>query len=354
MNAVAARARRVLLHGILWGVLASVLEWVTLHGRATAWSEGLQLLLSIMPMWCAVGMCLAAWVEIAGARLLRPAFLVASTLGCAVVLSGVWSLLYALPWGLDRMDVLFPNGRSAVASYVYQAWVIAFYGGLYFFLWTINRRAERTHALLAEAQLARMRAETLLGESQLEALREHVDPGFLLEIVSEAERRYVSDTAGADRLIGRLVVFLRLAMPGVRTGRSSLQVELRLAKAYADLCVDAGTATAAWTMSAPPGIPDIPLPPLLIAVLLDSAATSTGAHVRLDASLEGDRVVLRVSPPAGSEWLAPDRAYRMRVGLSTLYGSDWSFDPSAGLAAPMLTLPARVPSHSQPRETIHA
>jgi hypothetical protein len=345
------------VHGILWGGLASVLEWVTLPVREMAWRDGIEILLSIAPVWSLVGMGLAAWIEIAGSRLLHPAFLVASTIACAILMSALWSVFYALAQGTSRrsaIDMLFPNGTNALASYLYQMWVIVFYGGLYFFVWTLNHRAERTRQLLAEAQVARMRAETLLGESQLAALREHVDPQFLLQVIAEAERRYTAETASADRLIGRLVSFLRLAMPGVRTGRSTLAAELQLAQAYAALHGDVGTSKKpAWSITAAETLPDIPLPPLFVAALLDGLSSSTDAQVRVEASVEGDRVVLRVDPPVHGDWLTPDRAYRVRVGLSTLYGNDWSFEPAVDFAIPMLTLPVCMPK-LQRQETTHA
>jgi len=352
------RARRILLHGIVWGVLASALEWVTLPVPARAWSDGALILVSIAPGWCVVGVGLAAWIEVAGQRLLRPVFLVASILGCAIVLSAVWSLLFRLLQylpGQSAMSTLYPNGVPPFGSYFYQAWVIVFYGGLYFFVWTLNYRAERTRQLLSDARVARMRAETLLGESRLAALREYVDPQFLLRAMSEAQRRYAGETASADQLIGHLVAFLRFAMPGVRTGRSSLATELHLTRAYAALCADVGTAKASWSVTSPPSLPDIALPPLLFVLLLESATSAAvDSSIGLDVALENDRVVLRVRAPVRGEWLTADRAYRVRVALSTLYGSNWSFETDAAgdAAAPLLTLSIHVPQYH--KETVDA
>jgi hypothetical protein len=333
---------------------------MTLPVRETAWSDSIRLLMSIMPGWCVVGAGLAAWIEIAGPRLLRPRFLIMSTLGCASVLSAVWSVLYDF-WqvtsGRSAIAALFPNGANALAFYFYQAWVIVFYGGLYFFLWTLNYRAERTRRLLNEAQLDRMSAETMLAEVQIAALREYIDPHFLLRVVTEAERRYACRTASADRLIGQLVSFLRLAMPGVRTGRSSLATELELTRTYAALCADVSdTAAAAWSVTSQPALPDVALPPLVFVLLLESAAAASGeAEVGLDAAREGDRIVMSLNAPACGDWLSPERAYRVRVGMSTLYGGDWSFElrTTAASAAPLLTLSIRVPQY-QPKETIDA
>lgn len=350
-----SRIGRVLVYGASWGLLATVLEWVTLPVRQSAWLDSMRLLWSIAPAWCLVGMGLTAWIEIAGARLLRPKFLVASTLVCAAILSALWSLSYHLGRaepGSDAMHALFPHGVNALAAFLYQAWVITFYGGLYFFVWTLGYRAERTRALLAEAQIARLRAETLLGESRLEALRECIDPRFLLQVVGEAERRYADRPESADGLIAQLVSFLRLAMPGIRTGTSTLVTELRLAKAYAALREDLGAPNRCTIVSSP-SLPDMPLPPLLVAALLDGISSSAQSAVRLEASVDGGRVLLRVSPPLPQDWLSEDRQYRVRVGLSMLYGSDWSFDPDAEAAMPILSLPASVRKFHR-QEALHA
>jgi hypothetical protein len=357
VTAVAARARRVVVCGVAWGFLTSILQWVTLPLVGT-WRDGILLLLSILPGWCVVGAGLAAWIEVARHRLLAPTFLVISTLGCASVLSAAWSFLYGLPQVTSpesAMGALFPNGTDAFASYLYQAWVIVFYGGLYFFLWTLNYRAERTRQLLNDAHLARMHAETILAEAQITALREYVDPQFLLRVVTEAERRYASHTTSADQLIGRLVSFLRLAMPGVRTGRSSLTTELALARAHVALTADVERRVAIWTVTAQPALPDVALPPFIFVLLLEGAtAAAPDTEARLDASREGDRVVISVSAPACGDCLTPDRAYRLRVGLSTLYGTDWSLEFGGGPSpVPLLRLSIRTPQF-QPKETVDA
>ncbi len=342
--------RSVVVHGVLWGVVVSLLESFAIPLRIGDAEVFGHLMLRIAPGWCVVGIAICAWVRYAGPRLERPAFLAASVAVAAVVLSALWSALYAflpVPASAAGMAALFPNGADRFASFAYQAWVVAFYGGLYMFAWALNRRAERTRHLLAQAGIARVRTETLLGEARLHALRGHVDPQFLLRVMTEVERRYASDPVGADQLIGRLVAFLRIAMPGVRSGRATLASELALLRAYGALCADLEPRRMPWSVAAPEATPDVAFPSLLLVTLLDhlAAACPPGSAGRVDVACSGDEVAVRFDDGGAARdgWLPSELAYRMRVGLSTLYGSAWSLVPreSGGANQPALALRVR-------------
>ncbi len=322
---------RALLYGVLWGAGVSVLESVALPISAQNWAGFWGMVLWIAPGWCVVGVGIALLVEAAGARLEPPALLAGAVVASAFAFSALWSWLYsfaARPNQARGIAALFPQGSEPVAAYLYQAWVVAFYGGLYAVAWTLNHRAERTRQVLAQAELARMQTETMLGEAQLQALRGHVDPAFLLRVMTEVEHRYSHAPESADRLMGLLVAVLRLAMTGVRSGQSTLAGELRLVRAYAELWSELEPHRAAWAISAPEPVPGLAFPPLLLLPVLDRLAEASRTSDRgcISVARAGGDVVIRfeISGSERTGWLTPELAYRMRVGLSTLYGSAWS------------------------------
>lgn len=339
----------VALLGALWGVAVSLLESVAIPTVVDDPGVFWRLVLWIMPGWCVVGIGLVLWIRHAGARLERPAFFVASVLGCAIVLSALWSGLYAAATAAvpaSGMDLLFPHGTEPFASFLYQAWVVAFYGGLAMFAWSLNGRIERTRRVLAQARLVRLRAEVQLAEAQLAALRSHVDPRFLLRVMTQIEQRYARTPVAADRLLGLLVAFLRLAMPGVRSGRATLAGELALARAYGALRSDVDPAQPRWRIVAPDALPEAGFPPLLLLSLLDGlgAALPAGSRGEVTVACAAGEVLIRFDDGcrARAGWFSPELAYRLRVGLATLYRAAWTIELRAEGAAGRPALELRI------------
>jgi len=330
--------------GALWGIAVSIMEplVIPVPDSATFWT----VVLWILPGWCIVGMCIAFLVETFGPRLARRTLAIPFWLAFAVLLSGLWSWIYSREWALRHsgMAEIFPHGVDPVAAFAYQTWIVLFYGGLYFAAWILNHRAAEMRETLGQAEIARARAETLLAQARLDLLLGHVEPGLLRRSLVEIERRYSSGTAHADRLLASLVEFLRLAMPAVRSGRSSLAAELALARSYGELIAAIGPDAPTWTIEGDPP-PDIPFPALLLMPLLDASGT---AVVRV-ASEHPDVVVnLFTGPGAGA--LSPGLERRIRAGLAALHGDSWSlaYPAVANPDGPALQLRIRLSQGGNP------
>jgi hypothetical protein len=169
-----------------------------------------------------------------------PWFLACAIAAGAPLLSAVASLLFALGGPASGPEAVFPGGRDLLASFLYQTWLVAFYGGLFALAWAFNQRGERTRALLGQAQVARLESETQLAEAGILSVRGYVDPGFLLRVMRSVEQRYRDDRGAADQILYRLTAFLRLAMPAVRSGIPALAAGPELDRAYADLLAVVG------------------------------------------------------------------------------------------------------------------
>ena len=347
------RFSRALALGVLWGAAVGAMEAVVLPVLDGSSSSFVVLLVSNMGAWAIVGMGIAWAVEYTQRWREQPISNAVSIVVGVLAFSAFASLLFAVESvpgpGLGVARV-FPSGADPLASLLYQAWILLFYGGLYVVAWTLNQRAERTRALLTETQIARIRSETLLAEAQLQALRGYVDPQFLLRVTREIQHRYDAAAEDANRLVDLLVGFLRAAMPGLRSGCSTLAAELTLARSYSDLWADLGSQRPSCAIDGPEPFPDVPFPPLLLLSVLDRLAFSTTGQERARLRVigaEGD-VSLSVDAPgiSGSDWLTPELAFRIRVDLATLFGREWSmsFRNRADGAEPALTMTMRTMS----------
>ncbi len=143
-------------------------------------------------------------------------------------------------------EYLFAGLRSRWTQFIYNVWVCLFYGGLFMPGFVLVIRAERTRSLLGNAEIARSQTDTVLSQTQLQALRGQVDPDLLLRVMAEVQRRYAQDPAAAERLLDQLINFLRSAMPGVRSGRSTLAAELAIVQSYVQLWAELDPQRAGW------------------------------------------------------------------------------------------------------------
>jgi hypothetical protein len=250
---------------------------------------------------------------------------------------------------LGRPDATQPGG-PAIALYL--AWGTLLYIGLFLGAHALAWRAERTQARLAQAEIARSRSETLFDQARLASLQGVVDPVFVLRVLDALRRLYASDAAAAERLLDQLVAFLRLAMPAVRSGRSTLGAELAIARSQQSLHSALDPGRPAWRCEIDAALDDTPFPPLLLQPLLDALAAQAApgsSPLRLAARAEGADAVLSLHGRAREGWLPEALLHRLRVGLHAVHGSAVAVSVAAGVhdEAVVLTttFPRATPAH---------
>ena len=325
------RWRRVLGHGVLWGVAAGAMESFALPLSEIPAVELQGFLTLVLLQWCVTGVVLVAAATLLERRLVGSnvaLFLVAF----AALASAAWWI--AVPaWRPEN----WLEGQS-----VHVFWGALFYGGLYVAAYRLNARSERTRTLLARAEIERQRTQAALSVESLRSLEGQVDPAFLLRVMTEAERRYVSDRAGVDRLLGPLVGFLRAAMPGVRGRASTLQDEVELAVLYATVLAELEPNRIAWEFDVPERLPELPFPSLMLLPVMDCLSSTAPAGSRATLRVRRGVTTCRLSMGrvglAPGPWLAPELAYRLRIGLHELFGADWTLAVHAGTAHPAFEL----------------
>ena len=321
--------------GICWGIAVSALESLGLPlghlnpGQLAGFVAG------VAPHWIIAGVALATgtmWLE----QRRWPTLAIALS-ACPLIAVVGQRLILA-----DQQALSF---GPAQATSLHVFWSALFYCGLFTFAYRLSVRSERTERMLRLAQIARQRADTLRTEAELDSLHGKIDPQFLLRVMVETKRRYDADPAGATRLVDDLVRFLRSAMPGVRSGASTVVAELQLADDYARVWAELEPARTTWVLHAGALPSEQPFPALLLLQALDQlAALAGGTHVAGVVDRVGSRTVLRLerSVTDATIGLADELLYRFRVGLRKFYGESWTLDVerTANRIALAITLPS--------------
>jgi LytS/YehU family sensor histidine kinase len=226
-----------------------------------------------------------------------------------------------------RSAIGMPRHPLTMSLTVYNLWINLFYGGLLMMAYSLTLRRERTRSLLHANAVARNRTQTILDEARLQALQRQVDPALLLSSMGELEKRYRTEPDGAERLLETLVEFLRCAMPGLREPVSTVDTELRLARAYVRLQNECGSGDG-WSIEELQNGPlRAKFPSLLMLPLLAQGAQ--GSNSLLTARSANGQVILSFS---GLREASLDFLQTLRSRLQTLYGEAFAVkrDPSTG------------------------
>jgi hypothetical protein len=319
------RWRHVLVCGLLWGLTVMLADSMSQPMGDLSLAEWLAFSLGLLLQHSVTGLIWAGGLKLTEdarrTRLLAP-----------LVFLAAWAVALAIH-ELTVRRVL--GGGSSLSAVVHNlpiadigahlAWVNLFYGGLYATGFLSIRRTQRLRRRLAELRLGRHQAETQLREVRLQAVRGQIQPAMLLEALDALRRAYARDTAQGDAMFDLIIAFLRAAMPGLRSGASTLSAELGVVSRYAALreALDAGPPYWRLQMAEPPA--DLPFPPLRLLPALDrmSRATPPGAVVQLTALAGPDGFVLRIGararPPLPAELMGALRSgLRQDLGLGSM------------------------------------
>ena len=340
--------RRGLAYALLWATAIGALETVLPASSVNPGEWALRALQAV-PEWALSASLLMVSTSFLVPRLSTLQLMLAT----AAVAMLITLLRAALRDSLAELS-LFPDLTPMISSDVFLAWGQLSYGGMFVAACALAYRTERTRAMLGQAEIARTRSETLFNQAQLAGLQGSVDPAFLLRVLDEMQRRYDGNAAGADRLLDQLVGFLRLAMPGVRSGHSTLGEELVVGRGYAQLCAELDPRAASWHCDIDAALLDLPFPPLLLLSLLDQLAASTAgvAPITIAAERGASSVLLSLHGQPGPGWLTDELLHRLRVGLRATCGNGAGVvlaPPAAdgtatdGVAALTMTLPLEIP-----------
>jgi two-component system sensor histidine kinase AlgZ len=219
-----------------------------------------------------------------------------------------------------RATILIEQGvvHSASTMHLHGFTISLVMALLYFAHLRRSREHEQAAARLAAAQTTQRDARRRIVQANLQEVQARIDPQILFEMLDAVRRLYERDAALAERFLDELIIFLRAALPRLRTASSSLLREVELARAFVRLHALAGAAGLDMTIDVAPDAMHARFPPGVLLPLLDTAVASSAGPCRLTAtrSSDGCRLVLTLGAVPSDRSVA-----RVQSLLSELYGT---------------------------------
>jgi hypothetical protein len=345
-------AASAMTFGVLWGIAASALTLLEVPSEDVSAAQLTALSLRVVPVQCIQGLVLVGATMALGRRLAWR-WVIPFVAAFSVLTTPVDWLFWV---GLKLPGTGDLPTWAVVPQYAHGIWHNLVVGILFVAAFRLNGDSERGRRLFAAAEIARQESDAWLAAERIRALRGHVDPALLLRVMVEVERRYARDAEGSQRLLDALVGMLRAAMPGVRSGASTLDAEVLLARRYAGLRDELDPGRATWQVRCEEAPPSLPFPPLLLLPVLDQLighdAIAIGATEAAELHVESTNgqctLRLTYAGTAHGPWLAADLLYRLQVGLRSTFGTDWTLDvhdrPDPGALVLTLSFPKAAPS----------
>ena len=320
MHPILADRKRLALYLLVWMLLAFLLALLTMESGRVPFAAAM--LVTVPPTLVYAFICLAAWYP-SRAMPLRAAriasFLATHLLG-ALVLSGVWVLLFRL-WAraIQREEV--------IAS---RAFVFIVTGALLYLLSV----AFHYLVLALERESA---VETLAREAELKALKAQLDPHFLFNSLNSISSLCGSNPSSARTLTTLLAEYLRRSLRIGSAESITLSEELELASSYLAIERIRFGPRLEFEQQIDEDVRACRVPPLLLQPLVENAVTHgignmiEGGVVQIAARRDGAHLRISVENACDPDRPSPKRG--MGIGLAntrrrvaTFYGKDSRVD----------------------------
>lgn len=220
----------------------------------------------------------------------------------------------------------------------------------------------RAGSALQEARLKALDEERDVCEAGLRAMQARVDPDLLFESLRRVDAAYLIDPAMGQAKLEALIRFLRAALPGKNSGRSTVEHEKELAEAYVALVAAAGSTRCGLDFRATAAVLREAIPPMIVLPLIrwaladQPAADLTVAVNRRDMPT-GSILELAVdNRRALTSEINGDEIEIVRERLACLYGKDIRFEFSAAdcRRSALVELPVSAAPGPQPQEPVGA
>ena len=217
----------------------------------------------------------------------------------------------------------------------------------------------------AEQQAAMADLSHQVSVAELKALQAQVEPHFLFNALASLQQLIRQQPATAERFLGELHDYLRLALPSMREPLSTVEKELALARAYLAVMATRLGARLRFEVHAAAGCAAHPMPPMMLLTLVENAVRHgieplpQGGQVSIEARQEDQRLLVDVRDDgAGLQTTEPVLTKGQGVGLAnvrdrlaSLYGdaAHLSIQQRAeGGVLSRIELPWTVPDGSNP------
>ena len=247
--------------------------------------------------------------------------LLATSLGCSLVGSAVWLLLFeGMKWPLDTAPFSGAYGAASLWYFarpvVSNTFVLLAWSALYFGI-------KYQRDLLAQQERT-LRAETLAREAQIHMLRYQLNPHFLFNTLNTLVSLIGEDDRRAKQFVHELAEFLRYSLLDTDTHTVSLHEEIEVIRSFLSIEKLRFEDALQVEFDVDPATESISIPPFLVQSLVENAvkhgrATApTPLQVRLTTTLADDALHIRVSNTGRLTPSSPARNGHSGIGLKNV------------------------------------
>ena len=248
------------------------------------------------------------------------------------------SLVWLPPVAVSFVAVVYALRHAAYAlagtSYRHEPWgqVFAYEAikfSLFYLLFMAVLFGMRSNAVMVAERLRVERLRTLTQQAQVLQLTQQLEPHFLFNALNTIASAIHTDPGLADTLVLRLATLLRAATDLARQPQVTLERELELLRAYADIMLQrfAGRVTLHWDVAdacLPCSVPALVLQPLLENAFRHGVEQLAGPCVLMvSCRCNADVLRLVVENDAGALGAVPTMGTgltNLRQRLQLLYG----------------------------------
>lgn len=191
-------------------------------------------------------------------------------------------------------------------------------------IFMLQRNEARSEAVLARERERAAQLERHALEAQLRMLQAQVEPHFLYNTLANVVGLIGPQPDTARRMLERLIDYLRATLSVSRQAETTLDDELRVARAYLELIQIRMGARLTVDFAVDEGLGHLPLPPMLIQPLVENAIQHglepkvDGGRIEISARREPGQLVLTVRDNGVGFGAATQRKTDGGVGLTNL------------------------------------
>ncbi len=153
---------------------------------------------------------------------------------------------------------------------------------------------------LRTRQLDQERANKMALEARLSTLESRLHPHFLFNTLNAISALVREDPDEAERTVERLAALLRFSLDATQRGLVPVADELKIVADYLEIERTRLGERLSYALKVSPEVTGWMIPPLLVQTLVENsvkhaiAPRSSGGHIRVDASAQGERLVVGV------------------------------------------------------------
>lgn len=200
------------------------------------------------------------------------------------------------------------------------------YGASMALIYFKRRRDTELAVALHDAQVRRVELQKKTLESHLQVLQAQIEPQFLFNTLRRVGELYENDSAWANQMLENLIVYLRAALPQMRTSTSTLGQEVQLAQAYLNIERIRAGDRLDFAFDIPDSLASAAFPPMVLLPLIDALAlrgrNPAGGDKALRLVARPDAGILKLTlTDTGFAGAVAGDIECVRDRLTTLYGA---------------------------------